>query len=84
MAKAQINGNNVEVTSTVVNGAVTYTLSGKDAEKLHDTLEDVGAHPSDMKAGQFTISKSDLIDPNKNVPFLRIVDKKLGAALSIH
>jgi hypothetical protein len=85
MAKAQINGNNVEVNAAVVNGAladVIYEISGKDASKLYYTLMDVGAKPSNLfEDGHFTISKKQLTDPSMNIPFLKILDKKLGAAL---
>jgi len=43
---------------------------------------DVGAKPSDLFAdGHFTISKKQLVNPDMNIPFLKILDKKLDAAL---
>lgn len=84
MSKAQINGNTVEVNAAVVNGAladVVYDISGKDATKLYDTLKDVGVKPSELSDGHFTISKKQLTDPSMNLPFLRILDRKLGEAI---
>ena len=82
--KAQINGNNVEVNAAAVKSGLTdvmYDISGKDAPKLYDTLLDVGAKPSEIHDGHFTILKSQLTDPSKNIPFLKILDRKLSDAI---
>jgi hypothetical protein len=83
MPQARINGQSVEVTMTTVEQPVKdviYTISGEGSANLRATLVDVNADPSVLANGSFTIKRSSLLDPFMDMPFLKMLDKKLAAA----
>lgn len=81
MPTARIDGKSVDVTKTgKEKWEVVYTISGEGAASIHSQLMDVNAGPSPIVDGKFTISKAALTFDN--VPFLKMLDKKLDAAAS--